>query len=179
MANLVRNNRALDTLVDFRRDFDSLFSSLFADATGSGRQMATNDAGLIVALPPIEAWVDPGENKYHLSIAVPGVDSKDIQLNLQGNALTVVGERERAEEKKDANYLQREFTEERFERTITLPESVDTQQLTAQHRNGVLEITAPLRAEALPKRIEIKSLPAAGDNPEQGAKSNVKSASAS
>jgi HSP20 family protein len=112
---------------------------------------------MLVAVPPIEAWVDKENKKYHLSIAVPGVDPKELQVDLQGNNLTVSGEHKADEEKKEADYLQREFAYGRFERTVVLPEGVDTGKLTADYNNGVLEITAPLSENALPKRIEIKS----------------------
>jgi HSP20 family protein len=112
-------------------------------------------------VPPIEAWVDKDEKKYHLSIALAGVDPKDIELNVQGNNLTVSGEQKISEEKKEADFVYQEFAYGRFERTITLPEGVDTQKLTAEYKNGVLEITAPMNANALPRKVEIKAVPAA------------------
>jgi len=71
--------------------------------------------------PPIEAWVDKNEKKYHLSIALAGVDPKDVQLSVQGNNLMVSGEQKASEEKKEANYQYQEFSYGRFERAITLP----------------------------------------------------------
>jgi HSP20 family protein len=149
-----------DRLFDFRRDFDNLFSGMLADTGQRGRRVES----LLVAVPPIEAWVDPKDKKYHLSVALAGVDPQEVQINLQGNTLTVSGEHKSGNEKKDANYLHREFSYEQFERLIDLPEAVDTQKLTAQYNNGVLEIVAPLKAEALPKQIEIKNLPAASSS---------------
>jgi HSP20 family protein len=55
--------------------------------------------------------------------------------------------------------MHKEFSYEHFERTVMLPESVDTGKINAEFNNGVLEITAPLSANALPRKIEIKSLP--------------------
>ncbi len=157
MANLARTNNVFDRLFDFRRDFDDLFSGMLADSNQKGRP----GSSLIVAVPPIEAWVDPNDKTYHLSIALAGVDPQEVRLNLQGNTLTVSGEHQTGEERKDANYLQRELSYEQFSRTITLPEEIDTQQLTAQYNNGVLEIIAPIKAEALPKEIKVKNLTAA------------------
>ena len=157
MANLARTNNVFDRLFDFRRDFDDLFGGMLADTSQKGRSRSS----LIVAVPPIEAWVDPNDKKYHLSIALAGVDPQEVRLNLQGNTLTVSGEHQTGDERKDANYLQREFSYEQFSRTITLPEEIDTRQLTAEYNNGVLEIIAPIKAEALPKQIEIKNLTAA------------------
>lgn len=52
-----------------------------------------------------------------------------------------------------------EITYGSFHRTITLPEGVDKDKLNAEYRNGMLEITAPIAAAALPRKVEIKSLP--------------------
>jgi HSP20 family protein len=153
MANLARRESTLDDLFDFRRNFDNIFNRVLGGFTSTGERSART----LVAVPPIEAWVDKEKKKYHVSIAVPGMDPKDLQVDLQGNNLTVSGEHQADEEKKEADYLQREFAYGRFERTVVLPEGVDTRNLTAEYNNGVLEITAPLSENALPKRIEVKS----------------------
>jgi HSP20 family protein len=156
MANLAGRDTLFNDLFDFRRDLNGIFSRL---VTG-GPPASERTMRMIAAVPPVEAWIDKDEKKYHLSIALAGVDPKDIQLSVQGNNLTVSGEQKASEEKRDAIQYQ-EFSYGRFERTITLPEGVDTEKLTAEFKNGVLEITAPLSANALPRKIEIKTLPAA------------------
>ncbi len=153
MAYLARRENPFEELFDFRRDFDDIFNRFM---TGAERP-----TGMLGSAPPIEAWVDSKEKKYHLRIALPGVDPNEVQLNLQGNYLTLSGEHKSTEEKKDVDYLNKEFSYGRFERTVILPEGVDTEKLTAEYNNGVLEMVAPLSATALPKRIEIKSLPKA------------------
>jgi HSP20 family protein len=155
MANLAGRETLFTDLFDFRRDLNNMFNQLvIGSPSGSERPVK-----ILAAIPPIEAWVDKGEKKYHLSIALTGVDPKDVQLNVQGNSLTVSGEQKSREEKKEADYLYQEFAYGRFERTLTLPEGVDTEKLTAEYKNGVLEITAPMSAAALPRKIEIKTLP--------------------
>ena len=152
MANLARREHGFNDLFDLRHSFDQIFDRMLRGSSSTGdREVRT-----FVAIPPIEAWVDNNEKKYHLSIAIPGMDPKDLQIDLQGNNLTVSGEHKSEAEKKGANYLEREFSLGRFERLITLPEGVDT-----EYNNGVLEISAPLSASALPKRIEIKTQPKA------------------
>ena len=157
MANLARPETIFNDLFDFRRDLNGVFSRLVTGSqSGSERPLK-----IITAVPPIEAWVDKDEKKYHLSIALTGVDPEDIELDVQGNNLTVSGEQKISEEKKDADYLYQEFAYGRFERTITLPEGVDTEKLIAEYKNGVLEITAPISANALPRKVEIKAVPVA------------------
>ena len=157
MANLAARETFFNDLFDFRRDLNGIFSRLVTGAPPTGERALK----LIAAVPPIEAWVDKNEKKYHLSFALAGVDPKDIQLSVQGNNLTVSGEQKASEEKKEANYQYQEFSYGRFERAITLPEGVDAEKLTAEYKNGVLEIAAPMSANALPRKIEIKTLPVA------------------
>jgi HSP20 family protein len=157
MANLAARDTFFNDLFDFRRDLNSIFSRLVTGAPPASERALK----LIAAVPPIEAWVDKNEKKYHLSIALAGVDPKDVQLSVQGNNLTVSGEQKASEEKKEADYQYQEFAYGRFERTVALPEGVDTEKLTAEYKNGVLEITAPMSANALPRKVEIKTLPAA------------------
>jgi HSP20 family protein len=154
MANLVRREHFFDDLFDLRRNFDHILNRFLTGSTSPSERQAQ----LLVTVPPIEAWIDREKKKYHLGVAMPpGMDPEEIQLSLQGNRLTVKGEYKSEREKKKGEYLQQEFTYGSVERTIELPEGVNTNELTAEYNNGVLKITAPLSASALPKQIEIKS----------------------
>ena len=93
MANLAARETFFNDLFDFRRDLNGIFSRLVTGAPLVGERALK----MIAAVPPIEAWVDQNEKKYHLSFALAGVDPKDIQLSLQGNNLTVSGEQKASE----------------------------------------------------------------------------------
>jgi len=153
MANLAKRQHMFNELFDLRSSFDHLMNRFLNHSTST----EDRSAKLIFAVPPIEAWVDNEKKEYHLSIAVPGIDPKEVQLNLHGHNLTVTGEHKSSEEKKEADYLQQEFSYDRFARTIVLPEGVEADKLTAEYKNGVLEVTAPLSESALAKKIEIKT----------------------
>lgn len=153
MVNLVKREHLFNELSDLRHSFDRLFNRFLNHSASSEEPSAR----LIFAVPPIEAWVDNEKKEYRLSVAVPGVDPKEIQLNLHGQNLTISGEHQSSKEKKDTDYLQQEFSYDRFARTIVLPEGVEAGKVTAEYKNGVLEITAPLSESSLPKRIEIKT----------------------
>jgi HSP20 family protein len=150
---LARRDDLLDNLFDFRSDIDGLFNRLVRN----GSRMQDRPAGMLVSMPPIEARIDTKEKKYHLRVALPGVSPEEVQLNLQGNVLTISGEHTTTDEKQDSTYLQREFSFERFERAIPLPEEVDADKITAQYQNGVLEIVAALTEASMAKRIEIQT----------------------
>jgi HSP20 family protein len=140
-------------LFDFRRDFEDIFNRMIGATPVPGTQAYEE-----VFAPPIEAWTDPEAKKFYLRVAVPGIEPKEVKVEVQGNMLTISGERKKVETKKEVNYHQREFTYGTFQRVLTLPEGVDAEKLTAEFNNGVLEINAPLAAAALPRRIEIKPL---------------------
>src|SRR5258708_30866223 len=123
MANRASRETFFNDLFNIRRDLNGMFSRLVTGAP----PVSEHALKMIAAVPPIEAWVDKNEKKYHLSIALTGVDLKDIELNVQGNNLSVSGEQKLSEEKKEADYLYREFSYGRFERSVVLPASVDTE----------------------------------------------------
>jgi len=153
MANLARRQNTFNELFDLRSSFDHLFNRVANNSTGADDQSAR----LIFAVPPIEAWVDNDKKEYHLSIAVPGIDPKEVELKVHGNNLTVVGEHKSSDEKKGKDYLEQEFSYNRFARSIVLPPGVQADKLSAEYTDGVLEVSAPLSESALPKKIEIKS----------------------
>lgn len=154
MANLVKGD-FFDELFDFRRNFDHIFHRFLTTSGPSGGR----EENMLVKVPPIEARIDKQDKKYHLRVALPGVDPKDLTVELQGSNLTVRGEHQSSEEKKEGDYLQQEFSYGRIERTILLPEGTDTSKLTAEYNNGVLELAAPVAEAALPKQIVVKSAP--------------------
>lgn len=75
--------------------------------------------------------------------SVPGVDKKDISIDVTENTLTLKGERKEAREEKGKNWLCREQACGTFYRAIQLPASVDPQKVRASDKNGVLEIHMP------------------------------------
>ena len=83
-----------------------------------------------------------------------------MAIQLVEHLLTITGERKTVRTTNGVEWMNEEIVYGRFERTIELPESVMTEKLTAEYKNGVLEITAPLALTALPRKIEVKYVPA-------------------
>lgn len=157
MTNLVPRSNLFQDLFDFRRDFDQIFNRVLNGWPSDG-QGAELRAGFA---PSVESYVDKSSRTYHCRISLPGVDPKNVQIHAQGNTLAISGERRATHNVSDVESLQSEIWYGAFERTLTVPEGVDTEQLNAEYHNGVLEITAPVAASVLPRRIEIKTTPAA------------------
>jgi HSP20 family protein len=156
MTSLIPRDHFFQDLFDFRRDFDQIFNRFLSWPSAQGESVMTTTA---VLTPPMECFVDKDGKKFHCNVMLPGVDPKDVSLQVQGNTLTISGERSASRETKETDYLRREITYGAFQRSILLPEGVDSDKLTAEYRNGILEITAPIAAAALPRKVEIKALP--------------------
>lgn len=101
--------------------------------------------------PPVD--VSEGDNSLKFRLEIPGVQEKEVEITLDGDVLTVRGERKPAG--KQENYIRVERPYGRFYRSFTLPSSVDPNSLTANYVNGVLEIEMAKRAEAKPKQIRV------------------------
>lgn len=118
---------------------------------------STNDSSGVTAdwVPSVD--INEFEDRLQLFVDVPGVDPKDVEITLESGVLTITGERFPQAEKEDENMLRRrtERGTGRFYRRFILPESVDAEKVKATDRYGVLEISIPKQAKALPRRIEV------------------------
>lgn len=112
-------------------------------------------------VPPVKVWIDKEAKKCHLRIALPGVDPNKVGLKLQGNLLTISAERKARREAKDVQLLVWEIGYGSFKRALTLPEGVDAEKINSEFNKGLLEITVPVTAAALPRQVAIKSQPKA------------------
>jgi len=118
-----------------------------------------NDAGQDESLttsrfaPAVDVYED--EHQVTLKIEVPGIDEKDIDVRVENNTLTVQGERKIEKEEKEENYRRVERQYGSFTRTFTLPQTVDSEKVSASYEKGVLKITLPKKAEAKPKQIKV------------------------
>jgi HSP20 family protein len=99
--------------------------------------------------------VNVAENKegFKIEVAAPGFLKGDFKLNLEKNQLTISAEREQKEGETTDKYTTREFKYGSFQRTFTLPNSVDGENIVANYADGILTV-------ALPKREEAKEKPA-------------------
>lgn len=147
---LTRRDPLLSEIWDVRRSFDDFFSRFF-NSPWSGEPVRERDW-----LPAVECYVD--KNRYHVRVALPGIESKDVNVQVHGNELMISGKREQTGEISDDRYLRREFVYGNFERTVALPEGVEADKVKARFENGVLEVEAPISEKALPKQIQVETV---------------------
>ncbi len=105
--------------------------------------------------PPINVY-DAGES-YVLSAQLPGLSPGDVELSITGETLTMRGERKRPEGVKDDSYRRQERPMGRWSRTITLPDRVESAQVSATFTNGILTVTLPKAESAKPRHITVNS----------------------
>jgi HSP20 family protein len=96
------------------------------------------------------------ENELVLKADVPGVELKDIDIQLENGTLTVKGERKSEQEEKGKGFHRMERSHGSFVRYFTLPETVNAEQVKADYQAGVLTITLPKKEIAKPKAIKVQ-----------------------
>ena len=101
--------------------------------------------------------VDIFENDDHVVIKaeLPGVDKKDISVDVKDRILTLSGERSSDSEVKEDNYYRKERSYGKFERSFTLPADVDPDKVKADYKDGILQIEIPKPEEHKPKQITV------------------------
>jgi HSP20 family protein len=97
------------------------------------------------------------EDEFIVKASVPGINPDDLDITVTKNTLTIQGEVKQEEEREEERYHLRERRYGRFARSITLPTSVDADEIEANYDNGVLTLHLPKTEEMKPKRIEVKS----------------------
>lgn len=95
------------------------------------------------------------DNQYLLTADIPGVDRKDIEITLDEGILTVKGERSTVTEASEQGYRRRERTHGTFMRQFTLPDTVNTTNISASVKDGVLEISIPKQEKPEARRITV------------------------
>ncbi len=97
--------------------------------------------------------------EYSVTVEIPGVDEKDIQVDLANDTLTIRGEKKQEKEEKERNYYRMERSYGSFQRVLSLPEDADQDGVTAKFKKGVLTVVIPRKAVPASevKKIEVKS----------------------
>jgi len=103
--------------------------------------------------PPVDVYEDA--SKLIIKMDVPGIDTKDLDVRVDGNLLTVSGERKLESEEKKENFRRVEREYGSFSRSLTLPASADAENISANFENGTLRIEIVKRADSRARQIKI------------------------
>ena len=155
MNNMVRNPQwtgqglAQDPI---KQVFDRLFEgSLF-------QNVSTDESSVVTSqwIPRVDIKEEP--NRFVLYADIPGVDPKDIEVQMDKGMLTIKGERRSEALVETESFSRIERRHGSFHRRFALPDSADPDGISAAGNNGVLQITIPKRPETTPRRIQVGSV---------------------
>jgi HSP20 family protein len=157
MENIIKRRKSenVGPLGIMRRGFDDLFDDFFNEFGISpyrwGREARMD------FVPKMD--ITESDKEYNLAVELPGMDRKDIEIDLTDDVLTIKGEKktERKEEGKGRYHFERSYGS--FSRSVTLPSNVKDEEIAADFKNGVLHVTLPKAepAKSHSKKVQIKA----------------------
>lgn len=95
------------------------------------------------------------DGAYHVEVDLPGVTKEDVQIDVHENIMTIYGERRHKKEVTEEDYYKTESYFGKFQRSFTLPDSVDSDTIAAKFDHGVLEVDIPKVAPKEARKIAI------------------------
>jgi HSP20 family protein len=127
-----------------QKDIDRLFGAPQTTATDTGAW-----------LPPVD--IQELENQFVLSVDLPGVDPKAVEITSDKGVLTIRGKRDDSRGESREGYRRIERSHGEFQRRFSLPDSADVQNIQAKATHGVLEVIVPKLAQVQPHRITVQA----------------------
>jgi len=130
---------SFDDVFSFQREMDRVFNQFW-------NELPARTAAPPLPSPSSSLQVTATDDGWRVDVPLPGIDPKDVALEVAGNNLSI-----RAEvsgEDKDDNVGS-------YEQTLTIPQFLDLDKLTATHRHGMLRLALPLKESVKPRRVQI------------------------
>jgi len=148
MSAIVRFDPFRD-MVSLRDRMDRLFEDSL-----SGIKGGEEDLGFAGWSPAVDIY-ETGDSLV-IRAEIPGVEKDDVSIEVKDSTLKLRGERKLEKEVKEENYHRMECSYGSFQRIFTLPTSVDQDKISANFKNGMLEVSLPRKEEKKPRQIEIE-----------------------
>lgn len=150
MANVLMRWEPFRDLATLQDRIDHLFEDNLRGLRGGARERGLEASAWTPAVDILEK-----DNEIVLRADIPGIDPKDVEIQVRDGTLTLRGERKFESDVKEDNFRRVERVYGSFLRSFSLPETVDAEKVEAEYRNGVLEVKLPKRPEAKPKQIKV------------------------
>jgi HSP20 family protein len=126
-------NNPFDNFFQVQREFDRMFNQFWSDLPAR----TTNARSSF--------QVDANDDQWRIDVPLPGIDPKNVNLEVAGNTLTIRAVEPKTERRQEL----------RYEQTLTIPQFLDLEKISASHRHGMLELTVPIKDAVKPRRIQI------------------------
>ena len=140
MFGLTRWN-SFDDVFNFQREVDRLFNQFWSDLP------ARTTPGSTAGSPP-SFQVHTTDDGWRVDVPMPGIDPKDVSLEVAGNNLTIRAKIPAEGKDKNASH---------YEQTLIIPQFLDLEKLTASHRHGMLRLALPLKESVKPRQVQIET----------------------
>jgi HSP20 family protein len=137
MLGLTRLSR-VDDVFNVQREMDRIFNQFWSELP---KQSAPQSSSM-------SFHVNATDDGWRIDVPLPGVDPKNVQLEVAGNTLSI--RTTPSTDEKD-EYVPR------YEQTFTIPQFLDLEKMSASHRHGMLRLTLPLKESVKPRRIQIET----------------------
>ncbi len=134
--------RGISTLQD---QFNRIFNESFRNHA--------EESALTTWAPAVDIYETP--NELVVKADLPDVNEKDIDVRIENNLLTIRGERKFEKSVSEENFLRVERTYGAFSRSFSLPNTVNSEAIGAEYKNGVLTVTLPKREESKPRQVKV------------------------
>jgi HSP20 family protein len=138
------------SLINRPDTFSSIVDEFFTPFFNFDRRPAVINSGAL------RVDIYEKDERIMVDAELPGIDKKDIKVDVKGKLLTIGGERRMDEEIKEENSYRRECRYGRAERTFSLPFEIDSENVVARYENGILHLEVAKPAQLMPKQIEIQ-----------------------
>jgi HSP20 family protein len=126
----------IEDVFNFQRDVDRLFNQFWNDLPNRSAAPAGSPA----------FQVNATDDGWRIDVPMPGIDPKDVSLEVAGQTLSIRADVQSDEQDKKTTH---------YEQTLNIPQFLDLEKLTASHRHGLLRLTVPLKESVKPRRIQI------------------------
>ncbi|MCY2976759.1 MAG: Hsp20/alpha crystallin family protein [Planctomycetota bacterium] len=135
-----------DSLSSLRKEMDDLVTNFWG---------ATPTTWLSGHLSPA-VDLSEKENAFVMKVDIPGLESKDLNVQVHGNTVTVSGQRQEDKETKDKTFYRMERRQGSFSRSVNLPSNINEDEVAAEYVSGVLTLTLPKAESSKAKKIAVK-----------------------
>jgi HSP20 family protein len=118
-----------------------------------GFQSRGDNSSITTWAPAVDIYET--ENELVIKADLPEINEKELDVRIENNTLTIRGERKFEQKVKEGSYLRTERTYGSFSRSFSLPNTVNTETIKAEYKNGVLTVELPKRAESKPRQVKV------------------------
>jgi HSP20 family molecular chaperone IbpA len=125
-----------DNFFSLQRELDRMFNQFWSDLP----TRTTNTRSSF--------QVQSDDNQWRIDVPIPGIDPKDVSVEVAGNTLTIRAGHTSGEGRRDGQGYQ-------YEQTLTIPQFLDLDRISASHHHGMLQLTVPIKDSVKPRRIQI------------------------